>query len=172
MGFSRVDTAAGTLPPKEVSSMWQSNFSPTGRVWGQHCARGGLGNPGGTISAFFFVGGLFGDDINPQDYRHLVSSMSRRASPDCPRFPCVTPSWDNSARRSRGAYLFIESSPKLFHQWPVAALAKLMKSKNTPHILFLNSWNEWAEGNHLEPDQLYGRSYLEALREALQSVDS
>ncbi len=50
------------------------------------------------------------------------------------------------------------------------SLAKLLNSRNTPHILFINAWNEWAEGNHLEPDQFHGRSYLEALREALQSV--
>jgi len=68
--------------------------------------------------------------------------------------------------------VFIESSPKLFHQWLGTALAKLAKSKNTPPILFINAWNEWGEGNHLEPDQRYGRSYLEALRDALQSTDA
>jgi hypothetical protein len=68
--------------------------------------------------------------------------------------------------------LFIESSPKLFHQWVVARLANLAKSANTPRILFVNAWNEWGEGNHLEPDQRYGRSYLEALRDALQSVNA
>jgi lipopolysaccharide biosynthesis protein len=73
--------------------------------------------------------------------------------------------------RRRGATVFIESSPKLFHQWLVAALANLARSESTPPILFVNAWNEWAEGNHLEPDQRYGRSYLEALRKALRSVD-
>jgi hypothetical protein len=77
----------------------------------------------------------------------------------------------DAERVHRNPIVFIGSSPKLFHHWLVETLAKLMKSRNTPHILFLNAWNEWAEGNHLEPDQRYGRSYLEALREALRSVD-
>jgi hypothetical protein len=67
--------------------------------------------------------------------------------------------------------VFIESSPGLFQQWAANTLAKLKSSTKTPPILFINAWNEWAEGNHLEPDQRYGRSYLEALRDALQSVD-
>ena len=94
---------------------------------------------------FFLRRKLVGDDIIAHNYRHLVTSMIRRQPPGYPRFPCVTPSWDNSARRTRGASVFIGSSPALFEQW--------------------------AEGNHLEPDQRYGSSYLEALREALQSVD-
>jgi len=121
---------------------------------------------------FFLRRKLFGNDINAHNYRHLVSSMSRRIQPDYLRFPCVMPSLDNSPRRRRGAYMFIESSPKLFHQWLVAALANLAKSTSTPPILFVNAWNEWAEGNHLEPDQRYGRLYLEALREALRSVNA
>jgi hypothetical protein len=120
---------------------------------------------------FFLRRKFFGDRTNVQHYAHLVSSMSRRALPRYPRFPCITPSWDNSPRRRHGAIVFIESSPALFQLWTANTLAKLENSPNTPPILFINAWNEWAEGNHLEPDQRYARSYLEALRDALQSVD-
>jgi lipopolysaccharide biosynthesis protein len=75
------------------------------------------------------------------------------------------PSFDNSPRRRRDVYVFIKSSPKLFHQWLVAALANLAKSTSTPPILFVNAWNEWAEGNHLEPDLKFGHAYLEVLRD-------
>jgi lipopolysaccharide biosynthesis protein len=166
----RIDTAADTLPPREVGLDAAVEFQPD---WGR------LGTPLGSRRPpqfqwddlrFFLRRKLFGDDIHAFSYRNLVNSMSSRVSPNYPRFPCVTPSWDNSPRRRRGATVFIESSPKLFHQWLVATLANLAKSKNTPRILFVNAWNEWGEGNHLEPDQRYGRSYLEAVREVLQSV--
>jgi lipopolysaccharide biosynthesis protein len=111
------------------------------------------------------------DSFYVQNYSDLVRSMSQRPIPQYRRFPCITPSWDNSSRRRRGATVFIESSPALFQQWATNTLTKLKDSTNTPPILFINAWNEWAEGNHLEPDQRYGRSYLEALRDALRSVD-
>ena len=156
---------------RKLGLMRQWNFSPTCRVWGATGIASALREFRWNDLRFFLRRKLLGDDINVHNYRHLVSSMSRRIQPDYLRFPCVTPSWDNSPRRRRNATVFIESSPKLFHQWLVDTLAKLMKSTNTPRILFVNAWNEWGEGNHLEPDQRYGRSYLEALREALRSVD-
>jgi hypothetical protein len=68
--------------------------------------------------------------------------------------------------------VFIGSSPKLFHQWLVATLANLAKSTTTPRILFINAWNEWAEGNHLEPCQKWGHAYLQAIRNALKNGNS
>ena len=169
----RVDTTgADVLPPKEVGLDAAVEFHPDrgsmGVTLGYHRLREFRWND----LHFFLRQKLLGDNIIAYNYRHVVSSMSRRIQPDYLRFPCVMPSWDNSPRRRRGPMLFIESSPKLFHQWVVARLANLAKSANTPRILFVNAWNEWGEGNHLEPDQRYGRSYLEALRDALQSVDA
>lgn len=95
MGFSRVDTAADTLPPKEVGLDVAVEFQPDWSSLGATLRSRRLRQSRWNDLGFFFRRRLFGDDINAQDYRHLVSSMSRRASPDYPRFPCVTPSWDN-----------------------------------------------------------------------------
>jgi len=165
----RVDTGVDVLPPKEVGLDAAVEFHPN--VWdlgtrlGSHRLREFRWND----LHFFLRQKLLGDEINVQDYRHFVSSMSRRIQPDYLRFPCVMPSWDNIPRHQRRGTVFFESSPKLFHQWLVATLANLAKSTTTPRILFVDAWNEWGEGNHLEPDQRYGRLYLEALRDALRS---
>jgi hypothetical protein len=169
----RIDTWEDKSPPSQVGLDAAVEFQPD---WWE------LGAPLGSRNRalrnfrwndvrFLLHRKLLGDDINVQDYRHLVSSAARRMSPNYPRFPCVTPSWDNSPRRCHGARVFIESSPAVFQQWVANTLASLKNATNTPPILFINAWNEWAEGNHLEPDQRYGRSYLEALKEALQSVN-
>jgi hypothetical protein len=169
----RIDTGNDVLSPSEVGLDAAVEFQPEFPNLGTLLSlrRLKLTQWRWSDLRFFLRRKILDNNINVQNYRHLVSSMSRRIQPDYLRFPCVTPSWDNSPRRRRSPIVFIGSSPRLFHQWLVATLAKLMKSANRPRILFLNAWNEWAEGNHLEPDQRYGRSYLEALKDALRSVD-
>ena len=76
--------------------------------------------------------------------------------------------WDNSARRSVNAYTYIGSIPTIYEQW----LSKTVERTRQRHvgdeqIVFINAWNEWAEGCHLEPDQKWGRAYLEATHSAL-----
>ena len=167
----RIDTGVDELPPKEVGLDAAVEFHPNPWVVGARLGSHRLREFQWNDLRFFLRRKLLGDEIIAHSYRHLVSAMRRRIQANYLRFPCVTPSWDNSPRRQRGACVFIESSPKLFHQWLVATLAMLAKSTKTPRILFVNAWNEWGESNHLEPDQRYGRAYLEALKEALRSVD-
>src|SRR5262249_14500087 len=85
-------------------------------------------------------------------------------------FPCVMPSWDNAARRSSGATILHGATPQLYQKWLTRVLHRSERSKGTDGIVFLNAWNEWAEGNHLEPCQRWGRAYLEATREALAAA--
>jgi len=166
----RVDTGFDRLPPNEVGLDAAVEFQPD---WWD------LGGPLGSRDRalrnyrwkdvrFLLHRKFFADHTNVHNYSHLLSSMSKRPLPQYPRFPCITPSWDNSPRRCHGATIFIESAPALFQQWAAKALAKLKNSTNTAPILFINAWNEWAEGNHLEPDRRYGRQYLQALQTALQ----
>lgn len=107
------------------------------------------------------------DRIMP--YTSLVESMTRKPIPSYPRFPCIVPAWDNSSRRKDNATIFIESTPDLYGEWLLRTV-KEIPSRNLPEpIVFLNAWNEWAEGCHLEPDRRWGHAYLEATQRALQS---
>lgn len=87
-------------------------------------------------------------------------------------FPCVSPGWDNSPRRKRPPYMaFLGSTPKLFGLWLKDTLMRFKPFSNDENLVFINAWNEWAEGNHLEPDQKWGRGYLEATKKAIDEVN-
>jgi hypothetical protein len=78
--------------------------------------------------------------------------------------------WDNTARRAERAVIFDNSTPELYERWLRAAVAAFTPPTPEENLLFINAWNEWAEGNHLEPDQKWGRAYLEATRRATGAV--
>jgi lipopolysaccharide biosynthesis protein len=104
-------------------------------------------------------------------YKSLVNQALAQEPPDYPRFPGVCPAWDNTARRSVGATIFHGSSPDEFARWIVGACNREHHATGAfPKLLFVNAWNEWAEGNHLEPCQRWGLAYLEALREGLANL--
>jgi hypothetical protein len=98
-----------------------------------------------------------------------------------PRIPCVCPGWDNSPRRMTEAYIVLNSTPELYERWLSEVVRRQKAMLGDRHdgsqiaaqsLVFINAWNEWAEGNHLEPCQKWGRGYLEATRRALQSGSS
>lgn len=103
-------------------------------------------------------------------YPQLIENMLGKESVNYLRFPCVTPSWDNSARRDGGATIFVGNTPNLYKFWLQDAVrkAKATQEANQRPVVFINAWNEWAEGNHLEPCQKWGMAYLEATKEALK----
>lgn len=82
-------------------------------------------------------------------------------------YPTVLPNWDRSARSGRKANIYHNSSPKLFKKHLEQAI-DMVKDKQSEHrILFLMSWNEWAEGNYVEPDLKFGHQYLDVIKETL-----
>ena len=84
-------------------------------------------------------------------------------------FPSVLPNWDHSPRSGCGGSIIHGSSPRLFERNVRAAL-KAMESKQPEHqLIFIKSWNEWGEGNYMEPDLRFGRGYLEALKRAVEN---
>jgi hypothetical protein len=103
-------------------------------------------------------------------YSEMVASMERKAEANYYRIPCVTPSWDNSARRREFARIFYGATPAKYQSWLKNVIQKEQANSQGKGLVFINAWNEWAEGNHLEPCQKWGRSYLEATRSALHEA--
>lgn len=83
--------------------------------------------------------------------------------------PCLTPMWDNCSRRKEGATIFNDSTPEKYGAWLSHIITNYPWNKNKEKYLFINAWNEWAEGNHLEPCQKWGKQYLEITKEVLQN---
>src|ERR1700726_942543 len=104
------------------------------------------------------------------NYDTLKANMLRKPSPDYLRYPCVTPGWDNSARRKSAAVIFRGSTPEKYQDWLERILVRQRSPSAEENFVFINAWNEWAEGNHLEPCARWGHGYLEATRRALARV--
>ncbi len=83
----------------------------------------------------------------------------------CPVLPCVYPNWDNTPRSGRRGIVAHGSTPERFRVHVRDAVERLAPLPAAERLLIVKSWNEWGEGNHLEPDQRWGRSYLEVLRD-------
>ncbi len=81
------------------------------------------------------------------------------------QYPGVMPNWDNTPRSGANGIVFHGSSPELFRQHLRQTIAQVSSRQLDKRIIVVKSWNEWAEGNYLEPDQKYGRGYLEVLRD-------
>ena len=102
------------------------------------------------------------------DYEKIARHAMKKRSASYKQFPCVAVGYDNSPRKSRDAFIARGSSPEKYGMWLRATIAKIHKKfKGDERIVFINAWNEWAEGNHLEPDKRWGRAYLEATQKAL-----
>lgn len=85
-------------------------------------------------------------------------------------YPMIYPDWDNSPRCGNDGWMFYNSSPSKFNKLVRKAIEIAINQKNNPeNIIVIKSWNEWAEGNYLEPDDRYNFEYLEALKNAINS---
>lgn len=117
-----------------------------------------------------------GKVINPDfagsvaDYRDLAVSYAMRNAPAYTRFKGVTPGWDNTARRVNTSFAFEHASPGAFQAWLEEVIAQTRSQQyGDERLVFINAWNEWAEGAYLEPDRRFGHTYLEAVKNALDA---
>jgi|GEM_PF-133664 len=80
--------------------------------------------------------------------------------------PCITSNWDNTPRCLSNGVVAVNSSPRIFQKKLEEAINFVQKFPEEERLVFIKSWNEWAEGNYLEPDQEWGHGWLNAVKEA------
>jgi glycosyltransferase involved in cell wall biosynthesis len=101
------------------------------------------------------------------DWQVFLRRSYNYINPSYTLFRSLCPSWDNTARRKNKGTIFLNSCPALFEKWAINAFRyTLTQQKYGERFVFVNAWNEWAEGCHLEPDQKYGFAWLDAIRNA------
>jgi len=107
------------------------------------------------------------------NYSHYVDyCRSTELTDRC--YPCVSPGFDNSPRRIGRTFLsFTNCTPQNFGRWLFNELCrKTTFKREDENFVFINAWNEWAEGNHIEPDQKWGRAYLEEVKRTIDSYEA
>jgi O-antigen biosynthesis protein len=119
-----------------------------------------------------------GNPVNP-DFKGYVYSMEQaiengnlvNIKPDFPLYRGIFPSWDNTARKAYSNASVYLQPPSVYKKW-LTQLIKWTLENHAPdkQFIFINAWNEWAEGAHLEPDSRYGYAYLKATRDALNKI--
>jgi lipopolysaccharide biosynthesis protein len=100
------------------------------------------------------------------DYEELAASYGQKKRPPYQLIKTVSPSWDNEARKPGSGHSFYGANPASYAKWLRSAcditVDNLANDLTQPPVVFVNAWNEWAEGAHLEPDRKFGYGYLHA----------
>lgn len=103
-------------------------------------------------------------------YDDAVEMCAAREHPGFPRYRTIMPGWDNTARRQDASFILEAPTPGSFQAWAETAIVETKRDLcGDNRLVFINAWNEWAEGAYLEPDRRLGHSNLEALRNARDS---
>lgn len=105
------------------------------------------------------------------EYEKCITHAMSKPYPNYTWYRGVFPGWDNTARRQTTPHIFRGNSPDLFKKWLIEVLRQqIIMAKPEHQIVFINAWNEWGEGAHLEPDEHFGYGNLEAVNAALNEV--
>ena len=109
-----------------------------------------------------------------QDYREVARHAVSLPSPEYKLFHCVAPAWDNTARKPGRGFVLTHSTPAAYGAWLNAACRTALGEADNPdeRIVFVNAWNEWAEGAYLEPDRHFGHAYLAETARTLLALES
>ncbi len=104
------------------------------------------------------------------NFKHAIKKFSGPEDKDLSCIPTIISGWDHSPRSGKKGLIFYNATPGLFEQH-VSDILNTVKNKPVEdRIVFIKSWNEWAEGNYMEPDLKYGTGFLDALKSAVLKI--
>lgn len=102
------------------------------------------------------------------EYSKIIELISDWPNVEHDYYPLIVPDWDNSARAGNKSLIIKGSTPELWSILVKKSIDYSERYETSKQIIFVKSWNEWAEGNYLEPDQKWGMAYLEELKKNLE----
>jgi len=106
-----------------------------------------------------------GHIYNMSEYSEIYEQThtEKENGSEIPLFRTTFPSWDNEARKPGKGTAFVGTTPQEFLNWTSVAANLTSRDAQDRKVMFINAWNEWAEGAYLEPDRKYGHAYLNSL---------
>ncbi len=110
--------------------------------------------------------------LNVYDFSYYIKQNKHLYQTDFTLYKTVFPRWDNTARKGfSGGSVFEGCTPFVYQKWLEDCIKYTQKEHGkNEQFVFINAWNEWAEGAHLEPDRYYGYAYLDATKKALYNT--
>ena len=108
--------------------------------------------------------------IHVYPYRRAAEAFVANGTLPPDAYPCVISNWDNTPRAGERGSVLRGATPVLFQRQVERAIDQLRGRERDSRLLIVKSWNEWAEGNYLEPDVRWGHEFLDALRMALTAL--
>ena len=102
------------------------------------------------------------------NYKDAINYMVTKNAQEKDVIPTIAANWDHSPRSAHKGIVLTHCEPQYFQKVAEMAIEAVQDKPSDEQIIFIKSWNEWGEGNYLEPDLKYGHGYLKALRNAIE----
>ena len=135
-------------------SMWEAEAKAVGSKWKRRL-----------ISLFSWKMGIA---LSKYEYKDIIRFLNFDDNYLENNYPTILPGYDRTARAGKRAIIYHNATPELFRQHVRNTLTYVENKQDEHKIIFLKSWNEWGEGNYMEPDLKYGSQFLDALRDELK----
>lgn len=116
-------------------------------------------------------GKITGSPNKVYNYQKYVDYSLKHFNPGRLEFPCILPNFDHSPRSANRGFILHNSTPEKWQEYCQKVFNMYGKRSHEENIVFLKAWNEWGEGNYLEPDLKYGKGYIKALRNAYDQTE-
>lgn len=158
-----IENIKPNVDPKELNFDAGLSFHPRGEHLPKHLGKNKLNqltNKISKIKSSYYTNNIW----DYQDYANL--NIQKKFNYKL--YPGLFPMWDNSSRREKDAWIFHNSTPTKYGNWLQESINSFIPYSKEENFIFINAWNEWAEGNHLEPCQKWGKAYLNETKRILE----